>query len=35
MYRNSIKYQRGNQNPQIQEEQTTQWPNEKAQKGKQ
>ena len=29
------RYQRGNQNPYIEEEQTTQWPREKAQKGKQ
>jgi hypothetical protein len=29
------RYQRGNQNPYIEEEQTTQWPNEKAQKDKQ
>jgi len=28
-------YQRGNQNPYIEEEQTTQWPKEKAQKDKQ
>jgi hypothetical protein len=29
------RYQRGNQNPYIKEEQTTQWPTEKAQKDKQ
>ena len=29
------RYQRGNQNPYIEEEQTTQWPNEKWQKDKQ
>ena len=29
------KYQRGNQNPYIEEEQTTQWPKEKVQKDKQ
>jgi hypothetical protein len=29
------RYQRGNQNPYIEEEQTTQWPKEKAQKNKQ
>ena len=29
------RYQRGNQNPYIEEEQTTQWPKEKAQKEKQ
>ena len=29
------RYQRGNQNPQIDEEQTTQWPKEKVQKYKQ
>jgi len=28
-------YQRGNQNPYIEEEQTTQWPKEKVQKDKQ
>jgi hypothetical protein len=26
------RYQKGNQNPYIEEEQTTQWPNEKVQK---
>ena len=31
---NSMRYQRGNQNPYI-EEQTTQWPKEKVQKHKQ
>jgi hypothetical protein len=29
------RYQRGNQIPYIEEEQTTQWPNEKVQKDKQ
>ena len=29
------RYQRGNQNPYIEEEQTTQWPTEKVQKDKQ
>jgi len=29
------RYQRGNQNPYIEEERTTQWPKEKAQKDKQ
>jgi hypothetical protein len=29
-----LRYQRGNQNPYIEEEQTTQWPKEKAQKDK-
>ena len=29
------RYQRGNQNPYIEEEQTTQWPKEKIQKDKQ
>jgi hypothetical protein len=29
------RYQRGNQNPYIEEGQTTQWPKEKVQKGKQ
>jgi hypothetical protein len=29
------RYQRDNQNPYIEEEQTTQWPTEKVQKGKQ
>ena len=38
--RNSVlwrvwRYQRGNQNPYIEEEQTTQWPKEKVQKDKQ
>ncbi len=28
-------FQRGNQNPYIEEEQTTQWPKEKVQKDKQ
>jgi hypothetical protein len=30
----SLKYQRGNQNPYFEEEQTTQWPKEKVQKDK-
>jgi hypothetical protein len=29
------RYQRGNQNPYIEEEQKTQWPKEKVQKNKQ
>jgi hypothetical protein len=29
------RYQRGNQNPYIEEEQTTEWPTEKVQKDKQ
>ena len=29
------RYQRGNQKPYIEEEQTTQWPKEKVQKNKQ
>jgi hypothetical protein len=29
-----LSYQRGNQNPYIEEEQTTQWPKEKVQKDK-
>jgi hypothetical protein len=29
------RYQRGNQNPYIEEEQTTQWPNEQVEKDKQ
>ena len=29
------RYQRGNENPYIEEEQTTQWPKEKVQKDKQ
>ena len=29
------RYQRGNQNPYIEEEQKTQWPKEKVQKDKQ
>jgi hypothetical protein len=33
--RSVCRYQRGNQNPYIEEEQTTQWPKEKAQKDKQ
>jgi hypothetical protein len=31
----SLRYQRSNQNPYIEEEQTTQWPIEKKQKNKQ
>jgi hypothetical protein len=31
----SLKYQRGNQNPYFEEEQTTQWPKEKVQMDKQ
>jgi hypothetical protein len=31
----SLKIQKGNQNPYIEEEQTTQWPKEKIQKDKQ
>jgi hypothetical protein len=33
--RSVCRYQRGDQNPYIEEEQTTQWPKEKAQKDKQ
>jgi hypothetical protein len=33
--RRDWRYQRGNQNPYIEEEQTTQWPKEKVQKDKQ
>ena len=33
--RRVYKYQRGNQNPYIEEEQTTQWPIERVQKDKQ
>ena len=33
--RSVYRYQRGNQNPYIEEEQTTQWPNETVQKEKQ
>ena len=33
--RRAWRYQRGNQNPYIEEEQTAQWPKEKVQKGKQ
>jgi len=32
--RRVCRYQRGNQNPYIEEEQTTQWPKEKVQKDK-
>jgi hypothetical protein len=35
LYRILVYYQRGNQNPYIEEEQTTQWPKEKVQKDKQ
>ena len=35
MLRRVWRYQRGNQNSYIEEEQTTQWPKEKAQKDKQ
>jgi hypothetical protein len=36
LYDNKVwRYQRGNQNPYIEEEQTTQWPKEKVQKDKQ
>ena len=34
-YRRVCKYQRGNQNPYIEEEQTTQWQKKKSTKGKQ
>ena len=33
--RRVLRYQRGNQNPYIEEEQKTQWPKEKGQKDKQ
>ena len=33
--KNSLRYQRGNHNQHMEEEQTTQWPNEKVQKDKQ
>ena len=33
--RREWRYQRGNQNPQIEDEQTTQWPEEKNQKDNQ
>ena len=33
--KNSLRYQRGNHNQYMEEEQTTQWPNEKVQKDKQ
>jgi len=33
--RRVLRYQRGNQNPYIEEEQTTQWPKEKVQNYKQ
>jgi hypothetical protein len=35
IFSNKRSYQRGNQNPYIEEEQTTQWPKEKEQKDKQ
>jgi hypothetical protein len=35
LLRRILKYQRGNQNPYIEEEQTTQWSNENKQKDKQ
>ena len=35
MLRRVSRYQRGNQNPYIEEEQTTQWLKEKVHKGKQ
>ena len=35
MFRRVWKYQKGNQNPYMVEEQTTQWPKEKEQKDKQ
>jgi hypothetical protein len=35
MLRRVWRYQRGNQNPYIEEEQTTQWPKEENQKDKQ
>ena len=35
LVRRVCRYQRGNQNPYIEEEQTTQWPKEKVQKDKQ
>jgi hypothetical protein len=35
LLRYTTKHQRGNQNPYIKEEQTTQWPNENVQKDKQ
>ena len=34
-WQNSLKIPKGNQNPYIEEEQTTQWPKEKVQKDKQ
>ena len=34
-FRRVWRYQRGNQNPYIEEEQTTQWPKENKQKDKQ
>ena len=34
-YKRVLRYQKGNQNPQIEEEQTTQWSKEKGQKEKQ
>ena len=35
MIRSAWRYLKGNQNPYIEEEQTTQWPKEKVQKDKQ
>ena len=35
VFRRAWRYQKGNQNPYIEEEQTTQWPQEKVQKDKQ
>jgi hypothetical protein len=35
LYRVYLQNQRGNQNPYIEEEQTTQWPKEKVQRDKQ
>ena len=35
VWRRAWRHQRGNQNPYIEEEQTTQWPKEKVQKDKQ
>ena len=34
LIRRFLRYQRSNQNPYIEEEQTTQWPKEKVQKPK-
>jgi len=35
VFKKSLRYQRGNQNPYIEEEQTTQWPKKKVKKDKQ